>query len=151
MLPTKFRFIWLRGFRGEELKKSGNQKQESRIYETSSIKIAHSVPIRWQTLPPQTILVSDLLISKKSSTTHRCFLPRVGSFGQAVSEENIFRNRPIKNKNCLWQPNETAQPNEVKLGRKHLWEVLSKDCSFCPDPSTNMATIGNSFFWLADF
>jgi hypothetical protein len=28
MLPTKFRFIWLSGFRGEDLKKSANQKQE---------------------------------------------------------------------------------------------------------------------------
>jgi hypothetical protein len=28
MLPTKFRFIWPRRFRGEDLKKSANQKQE---------------------------------------------------------------------------------------------------------------------------
>jgi hypothetical protein len=32
----------------------------------SSIKIAHFVPIRYQTWPPQAILVSDWLISKKS-------------------------------------------------------------------------------------
>jgi hypothetical protein len=28
MLPTKFRFIWPSGVRGEDLKKSVNQKQE---------------------------------------------------------------------------------------------------------------------------
>jgi hypothetical protein len=28
MLPTKFRFIWPSGFRGEDFKKSANQKQE---------------------------------------------------------------------------------------------------------------------------
>jgi hypothetical protein len=37
-------------------------------------------------------------------TFNRCFLSSFGSFGQAVSEEKIFRNRPIKNKNCLWWP-----------------------------------------------
>jgi hypothetical protein len=31
----------------------------------------------------------------------RCFLPSFGSFGQAVSEK-IFKNRPFRNKNCLW-------------------------------------------------
>jgi hypothetical protein len=31
MLPTKFRFIWPSGFRGEEFIKSANQKKESPV------------------------------------------------------------------------------------------------------------------------
>ena len=61
--------------------KSTNQKQELPVV-TDQDKSA--------------ILIEDL--------PYRWFLPRFGSLGQAVSEEKIFRNRPIRNKNGLQRP-----------------------------------------------
>jgi hypothetical protein len=52
-------------------------------------------------------------------TIHRCFLPSFGSFGQAVSEEKIFKNRPIRNKNCLWWP--------CLLMYRDKWALFIKD------------------------
>ena len=86
MLPTKFRFIWPSGFREGFFQKLTNQKRE---------------------LPVAAMLVhgsgqNELSLQR---TCNRCFLPSFGSFGQAVSEENIFKNhRPIKNKNRLCRP-----------------------------------------------
>jgi hypothetical protein len=64
MLPTKLWFIWPNGFRGEEFKKSANQKQESSVAAMFVNKNAHFVLIHEQTWPPQPILVSDWSISK---------------------------------------------------------------------------------------
>jgi hypothetical protein len=61
-----------------------NQNLVGSIYDRFSMKIAHFIPIRWQTWPPQEI--------------------RLDSFGQTVSKGRFFRNQPVRNKNCLWWP-----------------------------------------------
>ena len=85
MLPTKFRFIWPNGVRGEDFQKSTNQKQE---------------------LPVVTMFVNGSGRNEQSlqRTCHRCFLPSFGSFGQAVSEEKNLKNQTIRNKRRLWRP-----------------------------------------------
>ena len=85
MLHTKINFIWPSGFRREDFQKSTHQKQE---------------------LPVAAMFVSGQGQNELSlqGICHRCFLLSFGSFSQAVSEEMIFRNRPIRNKNCLWRP-----------------------------------------------
>jgi hypothetical protein len=57
-----FRFIWPSGFRGEDLKKSANQKQE---------------------LPMVAMFVNESGQNEQSleRTFHRCFLPSFTSFG----------------------------------------------------------------------
>ena len=52
----------------------------------------------------QELPVAAMFLNNLQRTFHRCFLPSFGSFGHAVSEEKIFKNRPIRNKNCLWWP-----------------------------------------------
>jgi hypothetical protein len=70
MFPTKFHFIWPSGFRGKDLQKSANQKQE---------------------LPLVAMFVNGSLQNVQSLQKffHRCFLPNFDSFGQAPSEENL--------------------------------------------------------------
>ena len=68
-------------------------------------------------------------------TFHRCFLPSFGSFGQAVSEEKIFKNRPIRNKNCLWWPCLLMDRDEIS----NLYRGPSIDASYMYQDSIHLA------------
>ena len=107
MFPTKFRFIWQSVFRGKYAQTSTNQKKELPV-------VAMFVNGSGQN--EQSVLINF----------HRCFLPSFGSFGKAVSEEDIFRNRPIRNKNFQWQPNVLMDREE----RSNLYRGPIIDASY---------------------
>ena len=71
MLPTEFRFIWPSGFRGEDLFKSANQKQE--------------LPVA-----AMFVNVSGQNVQSVKRTFYRCFLPSFSLFGKAVFRGEDF-------------------------------------------------------------
>ena len=76
----------------------GKRFQRTRFFRNQSIRNKNC--LWWPCLLTDWDKMSNLY----TRTCHRCFLPSFGSFGHAVSEEKIFRNRPIRNKNRLWWP-----------------------------------------------
>ena len=51
----------------------------------------------------------------------------------------------------LFFSSENHQPNELKLSRKHIWKVLSKECTFCYDPLPNMPLHSQFLFLIGQF
>jgi hypothetical protein len=114
MLPTKFRFIWLSSFKGEDFFRNQLIRNKNCMWcpclltnqdEMSNLHRGHSIDASYQ-VSVVAMFVNRSGRNEQSSqrTFHRCFIPSFGSFGQAISEETIFLNRPIRNKNCLWRP-----------------------------------------------
>ena len=122
-------------------------------------KIAHFIQICLQTWLPQAILVSDWLISKKSSPIkplsqmNRYFVGSIyGMFSIKFAhfvpirlqtwppQAILVSDWPIL-KNLLLKP--LGQINRNLVGSIY-GRSSKKDCSFHPDPLTNMATTGNS-------
>jgi hypothetical protein len=58
----------------------------------------------------------------RSSVKNAHFVP----IRQAVSEDKIFRNRPIRNKNCLWQSYLLMDQDEMSI----LYRGPSIDASY---------------------
>ena len=56
----------------------------------------------------------------------RRFLPSFGLFGKEVSAQKIFRNWPIRNKNCLWWPCLSTDRNEIST----IYREPSIDASY---------------------
>ena len=86
MFPIKFSIhLAKRLQRRRFFQKSTNQKQE---------------------LSVAAMFVNGSQLNEQSlqKTFQGCSLPSFGSFGLVVSEEKTYKNRPIRNKNCLWRP-----------------------------------------------
>ena len=122
-----------------------------------SEKIFRNRPIRNKNRLWWPCLLMDMGQNEQSLqiTFHRCFLPSFGSFGHVVSEEKIFRNRPIRNKNRLWWPCllMELERNEYSLQRtahrcflpsfRSFGQVVSEEKNFKNQPIRNK----NRLWW----
>ena len=99
----------------KNFQKSTNQKQElpvAAMFVNGSELNQQSLQRTFQGYFLPSFDSFDQVVSEKifqKSTNLKQELPVVamfvnGLFGYAVSEEKIFLNRPIRNKNCLWRP-----------------------------------------------
>ena len=93
MLPNKFRFIWPNDFRGEELKKSANQKQESPV--------------------------AAMFVNGSGWNEHSYRGPSLDASYQVsvhlAKRRRFYLNRSIRNKNCLWWPCMLMDRNEMSI------------------------------------
>ena len=108
MLPTKFRFIWPNGFRGDDFLEI--KQSETRI--ACGGHVCQRIRTKWA------ILIEDL---PRMLPTKFWFIWPGGFRG-----EDFFRNQPIRNKNGLWRPYLLTDRDEMS----NLYRGPSIDVSY---------------------
>ena len=89
MLPTKFRDIWQTSFREEDFKKS------AKIW-----PIREKNCLWWPCLSMDRDKMSNLYRGPSIDASYQVSV----HLGRQFQRRRFFRNRPVRNKNCLWWP-----------------------------------------------
>ena len=95
MLPTKFRFIWQSGFRGEDLKKNRSIRNKNCLW--------------WPYLLMDRDEMSNLYKGPPIDASYQVLVHLAKRF----QRRRFFRNQPIRNKNCVWWPCLSTDRDEI--------------------------------------
>jgi hypothetical protein len=85
VLPTKFWFIWLLGFRGEDFCRNQPMRNKNCLW--------------WPCLLTDQDEMSTLYRRHSIDASYQVWVHLAKRF-----QRRFFRNQPIRNKNCLWRP-----------------------------------------------
>ena len=115
--PTKCQLIWPNGFREDLFNWSvttifvvPSARNTDIVYRTShTVNKSLCLPVSVEKIckisanQKQELSMATMFSSEMKRTFHWCFIPNVGSFGEAVSAEKMFMNRLTNKKKVCWR------------------------------------------------
>jgi hypothetical protein len=95
MLPTKFRFIWPSGFRGDDFFRNRPIRNNNCLWWPCLLTDRNEMSILYRGPSKDASYQNSIHLAKR------------------LQRRRFFRNQPIKNKNCLWWPCLLTDRNEM--------------------------------------